>query len=75
MAKIVLATIGSLGDLHPMIALGLELNSRGHEITVAAMGSYRENIEAAGFRFMPKRAKSSTPNTEQRSLAMRLRKY
>lgn len=49
--KIVLATIGSLGDLHPMIALGLELRSRGHEITVAAMDPYREGIEAIGFRF------------------------
>jgi UDP:flavonoid glycosyltransferase YjiC (YdhE family) len=28
MAKIVLATIGSLGDLHPMIALGIELKAR-----------------------------------------------
>jgi rhamnosyltransferase subunit B len=51
MSKIVLATIGSLGDLHPMIALGLELKSRGHEITVAAMDFYREKIEASGFRF------------------------
>ena len=55
MSKIVLATIGSLGDLHPMIALGLELRSRGHEITVAAMEFYREKIEASGFRFAPLR--------------------
>lgn len=51
--KIVLATFGSLGDLHPKIALGLELKRRGHEITIAAMDLYRERIEAAGFTFMP----------------------
>jgi len=53
--KIVLATIGSLGDLHPMIALGLELKTRGHEITVVAMEFYREKIETSGFRFSPLR--------------------
>ncbi len=55
MAKIVFATIGSLGDVHPMIALGLELKKRGHEITVAAMDFYREKIETSGFRFSPLR--------------------
>src|SRR6185295_18868810 len=55
MAKIVLATIGSLGDLHPMIALGLELKTRGHEITIAAMEFYREKVETSGFRFSPLR--------------------
>ena len=28
--KIVIATIGSLGDLHPAMALALELKARGH---------------------------------------------
>lgn len=53
MAKIVLATFGSLGDLHPKIALGLELKRRGHDVTVAAMEFYREKIKLAGLNFAP----------------------
>lgn len=49
--KILLATFGSLGDLHPKIALGLELRRRGHEVTFAAMDLYRERIESSGFSF------------------------
>lgn len=49
MAKIVLATFGSLGDLHPIVALGLELKRRGHHITFATMDFYREKIEMLGF--------------------------
>ena len=51
MAKIVLATFGSLGDLHPKVALALELKRRGHEPTIAAMEFYRDGIEALGLDF------------------------
>jgi rhamnosyltransferase subunit B len=51
MAKIVLATFGSLGDLHPKIALGLELKRRGHGVTIAAMDFYRAKIETIGLGF------------------------
>ena len=53
MAKIVLATFGSLGDLHPKIALGLELKRRGHHIVFATMDFYREKLEMLGFEFKP----------------------
>ena len=53
MAKIVLATIGSLGDMHPKIALALELKRRGHSVTVAAMEFYRDRIEPLGLEFAP----------------------
>lgn len=53
MAKIVLATFGSLGDLHPKIALGLEMKRRGHEVTIAAMEFYREKIRMLGLDFEP----------------------
>jgi UDP:flavonoid glycosyltransferase YjiC (YdhE family) len=54
--KIVLATFGSLGDLHPMIALGIELRRRGHAVAFAAMEAYREKIDAlGGFEFHPMR--------------------
>jgi UDP:flavonoid glycosyltransferase YjiC (YdhE family) len=37
MARIVLATLGSLGDIHPMIALALELRGRGHTVVFGRM--------------------------------------
>lgn len=51
--KIVLATFGSLGDMHPMNALGIELRRRGHQVSFAAMEFYREKIGALGFEFHP----------------------
>jgi len=53
MAKIVLATFGSLGDLHPKIALALELKKRGHDVSVASMEFYREKISMLGLGFHP----------------------
>jgi rhamnosyltransferase subunit B len=53
--KIVLATFGSLGDLHPMLALGIELKGRGHEVLINTLEVYREKIDALGFEFRPMR--------------------
>lgn len=53
MSKIVIATFGSLGDLHPKIAIGLELKARGHDVTIAAMEFYREKIALTGLSFAP----------------------
>ena len=53
--RILLATIGSLGDLHPMLALAMELQRRGHAVTVASTSYYRETIEALGLQFTPLR--------------------
>ncbi|WP_263351442.1 glycosyltransferase [Acidicapsa acidisoli] len=46
-----MATIGSLGDLHPTLALALELKRRGHLVTVASTGYYRDKVEALGLTF------------------------
>ena len=51
MAIVVLSTFGSLGDLHPKIALGLELKKRGHHVRFASMDYYREKLESLGFEF------------------------
>lgn len=53
--KIVFAVFGSLGDMHPMNALGIELKKRGHTVIFAAMEFYREKIEMLGFEFRPMR--------------------
>lgn len=51
MSRIVLTTIGSLGDLHPFIAMGLGLRDRGHDIVFATVNDYRTKIEPLGFDF------------------------
>ncbi|MBA2606117.1 MAG: glycosyltransferase family 1 protein [Acidobacteria bacterium] len=67
--KIVLATFGSLGDIHPMIALGIELQRRRHTIVFAAMELYRERIDALQFEFCPLRP---NVNPEDKELARAL---
>jgi UDP:flavonoid glycosyltransferase YjiC (YdhE family) len=49
--KIVLATFGSLGDLHPYLALGRELRRRGHDVVLATLNAYRSRVEAQGLTF------------------------
>jgi rhamnosyltransferase subunit B len=51
--RIVFTTWGSLGDLHPYMALALEMKRRGHQPTVATLGAWREAVEGAGIRFHP----------------------
>ena len=46
--RIVVTTWGSLGDLHPYIALGLSLQARGHDVIVGTAECYRRKIEAWG---------------------------
>ncbi|HWF93121.1 MAG TPA: glycosyltransferase [Terriglobales bacterium] len=53
--KILFATIGSLGDLHPCIALALELKRRGHLVTIASTEFYRTKVEEYGIGFHPMR--------------------
>ncbi len=48
---IVFATFGSLGDLHPYIAIALELKRRGHRPLIATFDGLREAVGAAGIEF------------------------
>jgi len=64
--KIVISTFGSLGDLHPMLALAIELRTRGHQIIVNTLEVYREKIDTLGFEFLPLRPNI---NPEDRELA------
>jgi UDP:flavonoid glycosyltransferase YjiC (YdhE family) len=49
--RILFATIGSLGDLHPCLALASELGLRGHEATIASTEYYRAKVEGLGIAF------------------------
>jgi UDP:flavonoid glycosyltransferase YjiC (YdhE family) len=49
--RIILATFGSFGDLHPTIAIAHELRRRGHRAVIATSAIYRTKIEADGLGF------------------------
>jgi rhamnosyltransferase subunit B len=49
--RIVIATIGSLGDLHPCLALALALMRRGHRVTIATTPFYKAKVEGLGIAF------------------------
>lgn len=51
--KIVIATFGSLGDLHPFVALAHALKSEGFTPVIATSGAYAEYIAAEGLAFAP----------------------
>lgn len=46
-----MTTIGSLGDLHPYIALALEMKKRYIKPVIATTENYREPIESLGIEF------------------------
>lgn len=59
--RILLATFGSFGDLHPYVALGLELQRRGHVACIATSALYEDKIRALGLDFAPVRPDLGKP--------------
>lgn len=51
--RVVLLAHGTRGDVAPMVSLGWQLAARGHAVTVAAPGEFREFAETAGVRSVP----------------------
>ncbi|WP_298163677.1 glycosyltransferase [Brevundimonas sp.] len=49
--RIILCTAGSLGDLHPFIALGVALKARGFQAEIATSVEYGAKVEAEGLVF------------------------
>ena len=49
--RIILATAGSLGDLHPFLALGRALRAVGFQVDVATSAEYRAKVEAEALGF------------------------
>jgi MGT family glycosyltransferase len=54
-ARIVLNPFGSLGDVHPYLALAIGLRERGHQPIIATAESYRSKMESEGIGFSPVR--------------------
>jgi rhamnosyltransferase subunit B len=49
--RIVLATFGSLGDLHPYLAIALDLKRAGHRPLLATLDVFREAVESEGIDY------------------------
>jgi UDP:flavonoid glycosyltransferase YjiC (YdhE family) len=49
---ILLPTIGSAGDVHPVIELGMEFKRRGHQATVVTNEFFEQQIRDAGLDFV-----------------------
>ncbi len=51
--NVLLPTIGSAGDVHPVVALGLALQARGHRATIVTNPFFQELIEGQDLGFLP----------------------
>jgi MGT family glycosyltransferase len=49
--RVVFTPWGSFGDLHPYLAVALEMKRRGHDVLVATIPEYREKVEGEGLAF------------------------
>ena len=49
---VLLPTVGSAGDVHPMIALGMTLQRRGHRATVITNEVFADTVRSAGLEFI-----------------------
>lgn len=70
--RIVLATFGSFGDIHPYMAIAMELQARGHFPVIATSARYQEKIEGAGLSFAPVRPDLSPPREQDQELMERI---
>jgi rhamnosyltransferase subunit B len=50
--NVLLFPLGSHGDFHPFIGLGLSLRARGHAVTLAGNGHFRGLVEQTGLPFV-----------------------
>jgi rhamnosyltransferase subunit B len=53
LARIILATFGSYGDLHPYLAVAIGLRDAGHSVGLATSEFYRSKVEGEGIGFHP----------------------
>ncbi|MDX2153943.1 MAG: glycosyltransferase [Bryobacteraceae bacterium] len=64
MPHILFTTFGSYGDLHPYLAIALELQRQGCIVTIATSATYRQKVESEGVRFAPVRPDVSLDDRE-----------
>jgi rhamnosyltransferase subunit B len=67
--RIVITSVGSLGDIYPYLALARQLTQRGHEAILATSPYYRSLIAGEGVTFCPVRPDI---NLEDRAMIRRI---
>ena len=72
--RIVLATIGSLGDLHPCLALAMGLRERGHQPVIVSTELYRDKVQGLGLEFHSLRPDSGARDPEVMRKVMDMRR-
>ena len=50
--QVILVGIGSSGDVHPLIGIGLALRERGHDVTMVASTHFEKQVGDVGLRFI-----------------------
>ncbi|MBQ0959263.1 glycosyltransferase family 1 protein [Ideonella sp. 4Y11] len=53
MSRVLVATLGSVGDLQPFLALARALRQRGHSVLFLSSEPHRASVEAEGLAFEP----------------------
>ncbi|ASV98780.1 glycosyltransferase [Paraburkholderia aromaticivorans] len=53
MTRVIITAIGSAGDVHPLLGIGAELASRGHEIVFCTHAPFAQAATHRGFTFVP----------------------
>ena len=51
--RVILCPVGSHGDVHPFVAVGLAMRDRGHAVTLITAEPFRDLAERHGFAFAP----------------------
>jgi rhamnosyltransferase subunit B len=51
--QILLFTIGSAGDVHPFVGLGMALRERGHRVKILTNPHFQPLVERVGLEFVP----------------------
>jgi len=51
--RILLAPLGSHGDVHPFLGLAIALRARGHDVHVITSSYFKSLVESLGFPFAP----------------------
>src|ERR1041384_8442725 len=70
--RIILNTFGSCGDIHPYMAIAMELKRRGHVPVIATMEVYREKVQGIGVEFVPVRPHIAEPKQQDPELIKKI---
>ncbi|HKU74337.1 MAG TPA: nucleotide disphospho-sugar-binding domain-containing protein [Pyrinomonadaceae bacterium] len=70
--RIILNTFGSFGDIHPYMAIAMDLKRRGHKPVIATMEVYREKVEGIGVEFVPVRPHIAQPKEQDPELIRKI---